>query len=105
MSATATTKCDAWFRALGWLEATSLVLLYFVAMPLKYGLGVATAVRLAGGVHGALFTVYVITAILQARKYGWSRPLLAWAMISANLPLGCVFFDASLKRELWSPPR
>ena len=43
-------------RTVGILEGLSFLVLLFIAMPLKYGWGHASAVRVPGLVHGALFS-------------------------------------------------
>ena len=56
------------FRTVAFWEGISFLILLFVAMPLKYGLGVDMAVRVVGLAHGLLFIAYVATLGLA-----WSR--------------------------------
>ncbi|HEY8936404.1 MAG TPA: DUF3817 domain-containing protein [Cyclobacteriaceae bacterium] len=50
-------------RLLGILEGLSLIILIFVAMPVKYMLGNPVLVKSIGPVHGVLFIFFVINAI------------------------------------------
>nr|MBJ6878079.1 DUF3817 domain-containing protein [Vibrio cholerae] len=46
-------------RAIGLIEGISFLLLLFVAMPLKYFAGFATAVKITGMAHGVLFILFI----------------------------------------------
>ncbi|MBY0506474.1 MAG: DUF3817 domain-containing protein [Bryobacteraceae bacterium] len=89
------------YRRLHWAglaEGISFLLLLGVAMPLKYLAGRPEAVRLVGSLHGALFVLYVIAALLAARKFRWPAVTTAQALIAAVLPLGPFWFDAKLRK-------
>ena len=81
-------------------EGISFLLLLGVAMPLKYLAGKPEAVRIAGSLHGALFVLYVLAALLAARKFQWSVVTTAQALIAAVLPFGPFWFDAKLRRAI-----
>ena len=53
------------FQQVALWEAISTVLLFFVAMPLKYFADVPEAVRLAGSIHGFLVVIFIVLAELQ----------------------------------------
>ena len=63
------------FRIVAFWEGISYLLLLFVAMPLKYGLGIDMAVRIVGLAHGVLFLGYCVTLGLAARRLGARRSL------------------------------
>ena len=46
------------FRLIAQVEGASYILLVFIAMPLKYGIGWDLAVRYLGMAHGVLFIAY-----------------------------------------------
>ena len=46
-------------RILAMLEGTSLILLLFVAMPMKYQFGIPEATKIVGMIHGILFLSFV----------------------------------------------
>ncbi len=85
-----------YFRILGFVEACSLLLLFFVAMPLKYIAHKPEAVRIVGSAHGALFIAYVISAFLMAKKLKWSPSLLIFACVLSSVPFGPFIFDKKL---------
>jgi len=66
------------FRLVALWEAISTLLLFAVAMPLKYFADIPQAVRLAGSIHGFLVVVFVILLIMCSMEYKWNlkRPVL-----------------------------
>ncbi|MCX6587457.1 MAG: DUF3817 domain-containing protein [Acidobacteria bacterium] len=89
-----------WLRWAGWAEGVSFLLLLGVAMPLKYLAGRPEAVRVVGAAHGGLFVVYVVLALIAARRYSWPGRRVGEALAAAFLPFGPFWFDARLRREL-----
>ena len=83
-------------RRLSIVEGISTLILFGIAMPLKYFAGMPMAVRIAGSVHGALFVALVLMLLLAIRKVPLS-PLVAFAgMVAAVFPGGPFLFDRRL---------
>lgn len=85
-------------RLVAFLEGLSLVLLLFVAMPLKYMADMPAMVRIVGMAHGLLFVAYV-GYVLFARsdfKWTWGKTLLALAL--SIVPFGTFWADWKLFR-------
>jgi integral membrane protein len=72
----------------GRLEGISLLLLLFVAMPLKYMLHEPFAVRVVGAVHGILFILYAWLIIhhTAAGRFGVRQAGLL--LLGSFLPFG-----------------
>lgn len=87
----------ALFRKISLLEGISLVLLFFVAMPLKYQFGMPVAVSVAGMTHGILFLLYLVFSLVAAQKGKWS--LLFWMLVllCSVLPFAFIWLDHKLK--------
>ncbi|MFI4859672.1 MAG: DUF3817 domain-containing protein [Phycisphaerales bacterium JB063] len=88
-------------RLLGLIEGTSTLVLFFVAMPIKYidALGAnPTPVRIVGSVHGGLFLLYLAAVALVAIRPGLPGKLLAMAVGAAVIPFGPFVLDGKLKR-------
>ena len=87
------------FRYIGLVEGTSTLLLFFVAMPLKYFADMPKAVSIVGMIHGVLFILYVIALIRAAvalkRPFGWSAKVFTAAII----PFGPFVIERGLRRE------
>ena len=84
------------FRTLGFIEAISLLVLLFVAMPLKYLAHLPEAVRIVGSVHGALFVLYVAAGAMLAERMRWSPKKLVLACLVSSIPFGPFIFDKML---------
>ena len=81
------------------LEGTTLVLLVFVAVPLRHLGGWAGMVRVLGPVHGLAFLFYVWTAIETAAGGGWTRLEVARLVLVAFIPFGGFANLALLRRK------
>lgn len=87
-----------WFLWIARLEGISLLVLFFVAMPLKYGAGWEHATTPPGWAHGVLFVAYVAAAALLARAESWSLPFTGLAMLASFVPFGTFALERSLTR-------
>ena len=76
------------------------MLLLFIAMPLKYWLGLPIAVRIVGLVHGLLFVAFCGALFRVALERSWPAPRWGLALVSSVIPFGTFFFDRSLRREI-----
>ena len=85
------------FRIVAFWEGISYLLLLFVAMPLKYGLGIDIAVRIVGMAHGVLFLGYCATLALAAQRLGARRSLLAFVV--SFVPCGTFWLEARLRQD------
>ncbi len=88
------------FRIAALLEGWSYLILLFIAMPLKYAVGIPLAVRVVGSVHGFLFITFIIALyrVLVARNWPLRRALRGF--LYSLLPFGAFVFDRSLVREI-----
>jgi integral membrane protein len=85
-------------RYLAFIEGISTLVLFGIAMPLKYFAGMPLAVRIAGSLHGALFLALVAMLLLAIRKLPISPALAAAGIAAAVLPGGPFVFDRRLVR-------
>jgi integral membrane protein len=83
-------------RSIGFWEACSSILLFGVAMPLKYIWGDDVLIRPIGMVHGILWMAYVGLAFLGQIDYKWSWKLTAWLIVASIVPAGPFVADARL---------
>lgn len=83
-------------RLIAFLEGLSLIILLFVAMPLKYQFDMPAMVRYVGMAHGLLFVAYVIYVILARTEFKWSWGKTLLAIILSIVPFGTFWADAKL---------
>jgi integral membrane protein len=85
-----------YFRILSYVEAASLLVLFFVAMPLKYLAGMPEAVRIVGTIHGVLFVVFVCASIVVGSQHEWSFLRIVGSWVIASIPFGPWLFERRL---------
>lgn len=85
------------FRHINTLEGYSYLLLLFVAMPLKYFLGFAVAVKIAGMLHGVLFIALVILLFLASEKAKWGFKKNAIYFIASLIPFATFVTSKQIK--------
>lgn len=86
-------------RIIGLVEGVSTLLLFFVAMPLKYLASRPEPVRVVGTIHGGLWVLFIAAAVHVAVIRKWSPGRAAVAFVASVLPFGTFVFDRSLRRE------
>ncbi|MBC8290648.1 MAG: DUF3817 domain-containing protein [Planctomycetes bacterium] len=83
-------------RLLGTIEGISTLVLFGIAMPMKYFAGMPMAVRIAGSVHGFLFVCLAVMFLLAVKKVPLERGLALAGIVAAVLPFGPFLFDRRL---------
>lgn len=82
------------FRVLSLLEGTSLLAILFVTMPLKYYFENPEPNKVIGMIHGVLFLLYVVFALLIKQELKWSGKTLAIVLFCSIIPFGTFWMDA-----------
>jgi len=87
------------FRMIGLAEGSSFITLLFIAMPMKYFMGMPEVVRVVGSIHGVLFVLYVgLLAMLHFRQR-WSFSFSLYALIASVIPFGTFMLDKHLREK------
>jgi integral membrane protein len=71
------------YRIAAWVTGIGLVVLVFVAMPLKYFFGRPELVSVVGVAHGFLYMAYIVLTLLLAERCRW-KPLDALLIVLAG---------------------
>ena len=85
-------------RVFAIIEGISTLVLFFIAMPLKYLAGYPLAVTIAGSIHGWLFVGLVILFLVAIRKVPISRNLALGGIFGAVVPFGPFVVDRWLAK-------
>ena len=85
-------------RHLAIAEGISTLILFGIAMPLKYMAGMPMAVTIVGSIHGFLFVVLVAMLLLAIRKVPISMKMAAAGIAAAVIPGGPFVLDRKLAR-------
>ncbi|MGQ5488589.1 DUF3817 domain-containing protein [Thauera sp. ZXT1-4] len=83
---------------LAFADGIALLMLVFVAVPVKYMLDQPIGVKLLGPVHGVLFLSLAISTIAALVRGALKPSLGAMLLIGALLPLGAFFADGRLRK-------
>ena len=84
-------------RWMGFIEGTSTLVLFFVAMPLKYLANKPIAVEIAGSLHGGLFVCLVLMLVIAVWRVPISIGMSLAGMVSAVIPFGPFVYDRWLR--------
>lgn len=85
------------FRLIGLLEGLSFIILLFIAMPIKYMLGIAIAVKIVGMAHGLLFMLFIYALYEAAKEHEWKLNFITLSFILSLIPFGTFYLDKKLK--------
>jgi integral membrane protein len=92
-------KSFSTFRKIALLEGLSFLILLFIAMPLKYMMGMPLAVRVVGSLHGALFVAYIIYMYLVYNDFNKNFRWMLKAFVASIIPFGTMWMDKEWKQE------
>ena len=85
------------------VEGVTLLLLFLVAMPLKYMADTPLAVTIAGPIHGAAFLIYTALVLQSFLSRLISASEVARLMVVAFVPLGAWMVAGMLRRPRTVP--
>ncbi|MBK1442138.1 DUF3817 domain-containing protein [Parapedobacter sp. ISTM3] len=86
-------------RLIGYLEGASLLILVFIAVPLKYWADVPELSRMMGPTHGALFLLFVFNTLSVGIEQKWKFSETTWKVLLACLvPFGTFYIDRKVLR-------
>ena len=84
---------------IGLAEGSSFLTLLFVAMPMKYFIGMPEVVRAVGSIHGVLFVLYVGQLAMLHVRQRWSYTFSLYALLASVIPFGTFMLDKHLREK------
>lgn len=88
-------------RVIGMLEGSSLLILLFIAVPLKYYYHNPAVSAFMGPVHGALFLLFVFNALSVGVEQKWKFSTTTWKVLLACIvPLGTFYIDHKILKHI-----
>lgn len=88
-------------RLLGFLEGLSLLLLVFVAVPLKYRWDDPSLSKILGPVHGALFLLFVFNTLGVGVEQKWAFRSVTWkVLLACVVPFGTFYVDRKILAKI-----
>ena len=82
------------------IEGISCILLFFVAMPMKYVWGIKIAVSIAGGIHGFLFCWACLALLMVHVDRKWELGHSIKYFIGIIPPGGMFLTEKWIKRDM-----
>lgn len=84
-------------RIIGFLEGTSLLILLFIAMPMKYVFEMPFLTRAVGTIHGALFLLFIFNTISVGVEQNWKFATTTWkVLLACVIPFGTFYIDSRI---------
>jgi integral membrane protein len=88
-------------RIIGYLEGISLLVLIFIAVPMKYYFGNPSLSKIIGPIHGAIFLLFLFNALSVGVEQNWKFKTTTWKIIVACfIPFGTFYIDAKILSKL-----
>jgi len=88
------------YRVAAWVTGIGLLVLVFVAMPLKYFVGEPRPVAVVGMMHGFLYMAYIVCTLILAERTRW-RPLEAVVILLAGtIPIASFVAERQVTRRV-----
>ncbi|MBO6516524.1 MAG: DUF3817 domain-containing protein [Bacteroidia bacterium] len=89
-------------RILSFLEGLSLIILVFIAVPLKYRFNYPQATSILGSIHGGLFLLFLFNTLHVAIEENWKFRETTWKVLLACLvPFGTFYIDAKILKPIY----
>ncbi|HVM28313.1 MAG TPA: DUF3817 domain-containing protein [Mycobacteriales bacterium] len=74
------------FRVMALVVGIGLLILFFVAVPLRYLAGHAEFSEVFSPIHGAAYMVYLVTVLDLSRRAGWTFLRTVGVMLAGTVP-------------------
>lgn len=87
------------FKIIAFLEGISLLLLLFIAMPVKYFLNKPELVSSVGMAHGVLFIAYIVLATVLMIDKKWGLKVYALICLASIIPFGTFIVENKFIKE------
>lgn len=88
-------------RLLGFLEGLSLLVLVFIAVPMKYLYHNPTLSQGLGPVHGAIFLLFMLYTMSIGIEQNWKFRTTTWKILLACfIPFGTFYIDYKIFRNI-----
>jgi len=94
------------FKKINTIEGYSFIILVFIAMPLKYYFGYPMATKIAGTIHGALFTWFIYQLLKTKNETPLSIKESSFYFLLSLVPFGSFYTqklcNAKIESEILS---
>ncbi len=88
------------YRVMAYATGVMLLLLVFVAMPMKYIGHDERGVQIVGTLHGWLYLVYLIVAFMLAYRLRWPVGRTILLLLAGTIPFASFVAERKVVREV-----
>jgi integral membrane protein len=88
------------YRIAAWVTGVGLLILVFVAMPLKYFFGMPELTAIVGVTHGFLYMIYIVCTLLLAERCRWKPFDALLILLAGTIPLAGFFAERRVTRRV-----
>ena len=89
-------------RVLAFLEGSSLLVLVFVAAPLRRIFDIPEISAVMGPFHGILFLLFVINTLSVGVEKGWKFKTTTWkVLLACIIPFGTFYIDHRILKPMY----
>ena len=88
-----------WLQRMSWLEGSTLLLLVFIAVPLKRLADMPEMVSILGPIHGGAFVLYALMVVIITARAPWTKQETGVLLLAALIPLGAWMVRGMLQRK------
>lgn len=88
-----------WMRRASLVEGSTLLMLVFVAVPLKHLMAYPGVSAVMGPLHGVAFLFYIYCMARMLASGGWSRGEAVRLVVAAAIPFGAFVNERHLRRK------
>ncbi|MGY4386037.1 integral membrane protein [Pedobacter sp. UYP24] len=87
-------------RLIGFLEGISLLILIFIAVPMKHFYKNPSLVSNMGPIHGMLFLLFIFYTISVGVEEKWKFSVTTWkVLIACIIPFGTFYIDRHILKK------
>ncbi|UPQ76085.1 MULTISPECIES: DUF3817 domain-containing protein [Chryseobacterium] len=88
-------------RIIAILEGISLLVLVFIAVPLKYAFNNPAIVKVMGPVHGSLFLLFLFNTLSVGVEQQWKFKQITWkVLLACMIPFGTFYIDRKILSKI-----
>ena len=88
-------------RIIGFLEGLSLLVLVFIAVPLKYLFDDPFLTKSIGPIHGAVFLLFLLNTLSVGIEQNWKFRATTWKILAACfVPFGTFYIDYKILKNI-----
>lgn len=90
-----------WLRIVSYLEGISLLILLFVAVPMKHFYNDPSWVKTLGPIHGSLFLLFIFNTLSVGVEERWKFKDTTWkVLIACIIPFGTFYIDQKILKRV-----